>query len=81
MEILVWLAARCDRPTVSEIAAAFPIDLSVVSRHLSVLRRAGVVQAERRGRRTHYRVRYREFAQALRAVADAIEACCPMDET
>jgi len=80
LEILTWLAERCDRPTVGEIAAAFPVDLSVVSRHLAVLRKAGIVAAERRGRHTHYRVRYRELAAALRAVADAIEACCPLDE-
>jgi len=80
VEILVWLAQSCGSRTVGQIAAAFPVDLSVVSRHLAVLRKAGIVDAERRGRHIHYRVRYGELAAVLRSIADAIEACCPTDE-
>lgn len=70
--------ADCGRAcTVSEIACCLPIDLSVVSRHLRQLREAGILYAERRGKEVRYKVRYGELARTLRALADAIEACCP----
>lgn len=75
--ILVRLAqCRC-ACTVGEVAECCPTDLSVVSRHLATLRDAGLVVAEKRGKEVHYSVRYPEVAATLRAMADAIEACCP----
>lgn len=69
---------RRGRPTtVSEAADCCPIDLSVVSRHLSVLRRAGVVEAEKAGREVRYTLSARDLAGQLRSLADALEACCP----
>ncbi len=74
--LLVRLAA-CDEPcTVSQIAACCPTDLSVVSRHLAVLRDAGVLVSEKRGKEVLYTVRYSDLAGTLRAIADAIEGCC-----
>ncbi len=67
--------------TVSGIAARFPTDISVVSRHLAVLRDAGVLAAERRGREVFYSVRYRGLADTLRRMADAVDACCPAEPT
>ena len=75
--LLARLAAAGREATVGELAACCPTDLSVVSRHLAVLRSAGVLAAEKRGRSVHYRVRYGELSRALRAMADAIDACCP----
>ncbi len=73
---LLATLARCARPcTVSELACCCPIDLSVVSRHLTALRRAGVVAADRRGRQVYYRVRTTALVQGLRDLADALEAC------
>lgn len=60
-----------------QIAADCPVDISVVSRHLAMLRDAGIVEATRRGKEVHYRVRYTGLAETLRSIADAIEACCP----
>lgn len=69
---------RRGRPTtVSEAADCCPIHLSVVSRHLSVLRRAGVVEAEKAGREVRYTLSARDLATQLRSLADALEACCP----
>lgn len=74
---LVARLASCGRPcTVSEMAACCPIDLSVTSRHLALLREAGVVAAERRGKEVHYSIRVQELASWLRATADALESCC-----
>lgn len=75
--ILVARIAGMDHPsTVTEAAGCCPVDLSVVSRHLAVLREAGIVKAEKRGREVHYRVAHRELADTLRSIADAVEQCC-----
>lgn len=65
--------------TVGEIACCLPIDLSVVSRHLAMLRDAGILHAEKRGKEVYYEVRYDELVRTLRRIADAIECCCPQN--
>jgi ArsR family transcriptional regulator len=70
--------ATCGRPcTVGEIAACCTVDVSVVSRHLAVLREAGILMAEKRGKEVFYRVSYENVSETLRAIADSIDACCP----
>ncbi len=63
--------------SVSELARGFQIDMSVVSRHLGILRDAGILEAERRGKEVYYRVRIGAMVASLRGLADALEACCP----
>ncbi len=75
--ILAHLAADGAPRTVSDVAARLPIDVSVVSRHLSMLRNAGILTAERRGKAVYYAVHYAALAGTLRAMAETIEACCP----
>jgi ArsR family transcriptional regulator len=80
--VLLERLAQCREPcSVSQIAACCPIDLSVVSRHLAVLREAGILHAEKRGKEVYYSVCFAELVATLRAIADAIEACCPSTET
>lgn len=75
---LVACLAKCGRPcSVSEVAECCSVDLSVVSRHLALMARAGVLESVKEGRTVHYRVRFHELAVVLRDLADAIEACCP----
>ena len=75
---LLTCLAKCRRAcTVGEIAECCAVDMSVVSRHLATLARAGVVHATRQGRTVSYEVRYDELCRKLRSIADAIEACCP----
>ncbi|MBI4718473.1 MAG: helix-turn-helix transcriptional regulator [Planctomycetes bacterium] len=77
IHILACLA-RCRLPqTVGQVAACCSVDLSVVSRHLVLLRQAGVLSVRKEGRSVLYGVRYSEVARALRALAGALEACCP----
>ena len=71
------LAESGEPTTVSEVATCCPTDLSVVSRHLAILRDAEILEASRRGREVRYRVRYGELARTLRRLADALESCCP----
>ena len=80
LDLLVQLSG-CRRPcTVGELAECCPVDLSVVSRHLAILRDAGLLVATRRGKQVYYRVSYDLVTSTLRDVADAVEQCCP-DET
>ncbi|MCC6794968.1 MAG: winged helix-turn-helix transcriptional regulator [Candidatus Hydrogenedentes bacterium] len=75
--LLAQLTRLPQPATVSQIAACCPIDLSVVSRHLAVLRDCGILTAEKRGKEVFYSVRYNELAATLRGMAEAIEQCCP----
>lgn len=77
---LVACLMKCGRAcSVGEIAGCCRVDLSVVSRHLQVLARAGVIAGEKRGREVFYSARYAHLAGVLRALAGAIEACFPED--
>ncbi len=77
LELLVRLA-RCGRPcSVGEIARCCPTDLSVVSRHLAKLREAGILRCRRQGKEVYYTVCAPDLVATLRAIADAMEACCP----
>ncbi|NBX31849.1 MAG: ArsR family transcriptional regulator [Planctomycetes bacterium] len=66
--------------TVSDVGECCAVDLSVVSRHLSLLERAGVVQSSKTGRTVHYVVDYAHLCRTMRAIADAIEQCCPAEQ-
>ena len=63
--------------SVSEVSDAFPLDISVVSRHLAVLREAGILDAERRGRQVLYQVREAWVAATFRRFAEVFETPFP----
>lgn len=75
--ILCLLSERCAPLTVSQIAESLPVDVSVVSRHLSILRDAEILVARKEGKEVHYSVNSRNLIKTLRTIADAFEACCP----
>jgi len=75
--ILVSLAESGGELRVGEVAGCCPVDLSVVSRHLRLLRDQGLLESEKRGKEVFYRVRISEIAAVLRRLADALEQCCP----
>lgn len=77
LAILVRLSGFARPATVSEISCCYPIDMSVVSRHLTALKAAGILESEKRGKQVYYSVRYDTFTETLRSVADAVENCCP----
>ena len=80
ISLLVRLTQCCEPCTVSQIAECCPTDVSVVSRHLAVLRDAGILHARKRGKEVYYSVNYSELTDTLRAIADAIERCCPPEK-
>jgi DNA-binding transcriptional ArsR family regulator len=74
--ILIRLAESCASSNVSQVAECCSVDLSVVSRHLAILRKAGIVESTRCGKEVFYSVCYLGMVVALRKIADALESCC-----
>src|SRR5262249_55586747 len=75
---LLACIAKCGRGcSVSEVAQCCSVDVSVVSRHLALLARSGVLEARKEGRTVFYGVRYAQLCRSLRSLADALESCCP----
>jgi ArsR family transcriptional regulator len=77
VRILAALASGGREHRVSEAARYCSVDLSVVSRHLQILKNAGILVAEKRGKEVFYKVRTEELVTLLRQLADSLEACCP----
>ena len=67
---------KCGRPcSVGEIAECCEVDLSVVSRHLQTLARAGLAEVARSGRTVRYDVPHASVADRLHRLADSIAEC------
>ena len=75
------LAGAREPMTVSDAGSCCGVHISGVSRHLSQLRQAGIVRADKRGREVLYRLDMDHLVGTLRGLADALdqcrEACCP----
>lgn len=80
LAVLTRLASAPGPLTVSEVASCCGAHISGASRHLKLLREAGLVQAEKRGREVVYRPCFEEFIKTLRGLADALEDCCVSEE-
>lgn len=75
--LLLACIVKCGRAcSVGEVAECCSVDLSVVSRHLQQLARAGLLEARRSGRVVAYAVRSAQLCANLRALADEIERSC-----
>ena len=75
LKLLETLCTCGCEQSVGELDRCCEVDLSVVSRHLTQLREAGLVQADRRGRSVFYSANGSMIADALRKLADDFEAC------
>ncbi len=72
--LLLSCLLKCARPcAVGEIAECCAVDVSVVSRHLGVLQRAGILESTKQGRAVFYTARTADLCATLRSLADAIE--------
>lgn len=67
---ILRLVAERPRPA-GEVAGAFAVSRPAVSKHLRVLREAGLVDVERRGRARVYRLRQGGLDEARRWVEEA----------
>ena len=75
---LLSCLAKCSRPcSVTELTGCCAVDVSVVSRHLGLLERAGVLSSAKEGRTVFYSVRYKPLTEVFRKLAKAIEASRP----
>lgn len=75
---LLSCLAKCGRAcSVTELTECCAVDLSVVSRHLGILAKAGVLTATKKGRTVFYAVRYKHLTGAFRSLARAVEDCRP----
>ena len=78
---LLACLVKCGRPcSVTEVAECCAVDFSVVARHLGLLARVGVLEAEKKGRTVWYVARCRDLSTRLRALAEAIDEWCPATE-
>ena len=77
LSLLIRLAMQREPRTVGQVAEGSGVDLSVVSRHLAVLRDAGIIQCEKRGKEVWCLVHTAAIAKIFRDLADALETCCP----
>lgn len=79
LSLLVRLAEEHKPCTVSKVAEGSGVDLSVVSRHLAILREAGLITCEKKGKELWCVIQTAPVVQVLRNLADALEACCPKE--
>lgn len=75
ISIVATLAAQAESQTVGDLTECCGIDFSGVSRHLKILREAGVVNADKNGREMLYSLKTEELAETLHAMADALIGC------
>ncbi|MBN2715098.1 MAG: winged helix-turn-helix transcriptional regulator [Deltaproteobacteria bacterium] len=78
--ILASLSITAGEQTVSQVAEQFELNFSVVSRHLKILKDAGILSAKKDGKEVRYRVNYTLLAAALRNMASALDHCCSAGE-
>ena len=75
LTLVARLASATGPLTVTEASTCCGVHLSGVSRHLAILRDAGVLQATKEGREVRYELDCGALASALRQLADALETC------
>lgn len=71
----LWMAEKLadGERCVCEFVEAVDADFSTVSKHLSVLRRAGIVDVEKRGKKVFYRLRVPCVLQFMHCVEEVIQ--------
>lgn len=77
ISILAQLAIGAKEQTVSQVAKAYELNFSVVSRHLKILKEAQILCARKEGKEVYYTVNTQQLAAALKKMAEVLERCCP----
>jgi len=75
LALLARLAFAGRPMTVSEVSTCCGVHLSGVSRHLALLRQAGLVRARKAGREVTYEVEFERATSTFRQLAEALESC------
>lgn len=77
LELLIRVAEGVGPCTVSQVAEGSGVDMSGVSRHLAILRQAGIIRCEKQGKEVLCTLQTDAVVGFLRQLADALESCCP----
>lgn len=80
LSIFKWLTQCATSKKVGDITQCCDVDGSVVSRHLSLMKQAGLLTSEKRGKEVYYSINSGSVSQVLRNIADYLEACCPFKD-
>ena len=75
LTLVARLATASHPLTVTEAGTCCGVHISGVSRHLAMLRDAGVLKATKQGREVRYELDTGELVAGLRRLADALESC------
>lgn len=72
----LWMAEQLENgeKCVCELAEFIDSDSSTISKHLSVLKQAGVVEDEKRGKQVYYRLRVPCILKYMSCVEEVIKA-------
>ena len=62
--------------TVNQITEAIGLGQPTTSEHLAVMKRAGVLTSEKRGKEVYYRPDRTQIAQRLDTLSDILKKCC-----
>ena len=73
--IVANLATKSGPSSVSDIANCCGIDFSGVSRHLKILKEAGLLSAVKDGRQVHYRLESDDLIEILENLTTALKGC------
>lgn len=77
---LLRCLASCRRScSVTELSALCSMGISAASRHLAVLRKAGIIECERSGKEVLYKLRSRELSALMQSLSDFFTASTPHD--
>jgi len=75
MNILLLFLDGQER-TVSQITEAIGLGQPTTSEHLAILKRSGVLIAEKRGKEVYYRPDRTNIARYLDTLSDVLRRCC-----
>jgi ArsR family transcriptional regulator len=62
--------------TVNQVTEAIGLGQPTTSEHLAVMKRAGVLTSEKRGKEVYYRPDRMHIAQNLEFLSDILKKCC-----
>ncbi len=65
--------SQCDEKCVCDLTEMIGADMSTVSRHLAVLKNAGLVVDDKRGQQVYYRLRVKCIVNFLKCVQTVLE--------
>jgi ArsR family transcriptional regulator len=74
LEIIHQLAKQ-EQMNVGDLASKFRLSRPTISHHLKILKDAGVVQSEKRGQETYYRVNRDALILGLQQIVDTLKQC------